>query len=73
MTDTKNDQQPEPETREGKRARHFKGVVGDLLEEVVEVMEEARKEGFAINFNITQNNEGQYILDPQNLSITKRW
>jgi hypothetical protein len=71
MTDTQNDQQPE--SREGKRARHFKGVVGDLLEEVIELMEEARKEGFAINFNITQNNEGQYILDPQNLSITKRW
>jgi hypothetical protein len=71
MTETQNEQQPE--SREGKRARHFKSAVGDLLEEVVEVMEEARKEGFDVTFNITRNPEGQHILDPQHLAITKRW
>ena len=60
-----------PESREGKRARHFKNRMMDLLEEVTEVMNEAGKEGFEIQFSIQPIPEG--VQSVAMLKIIKTW
>lgn len=69
---TEQDAAP-PESREGKRARHYKASLLNMLEEIVEVMEEARKEGFITEFNISRDPEGRYMLAPDSPALIKRW
>lgn len=59
------------DTREGKRARYFKARIGDLLEELIEEMEAARKEGFLTNFQVGQTPEQAYMLG--SLELIKKW
>lgn len=61
------------ESREGKRARQFKSQVLDLMEEVVDIMEQARKEGFEVQFSVQRNAEGANIINNELLKVIKVW
>lgn len=61
------------ETSEGKRARYHRGQVYSLLEELVLAMEDARSEGFVVQFTIPTDQEGRNVVAPENLSILKKW
>lgn len=60
-------------SREGRIARIYKARVLSLLEDVVGVMEEARKEGFVIDFSIPRNETGENIFNTEFVKVTKSW
>lgn len=60
-------------SREGCIARIYKARVFSLLEEVVGVMEGARKEGFVIDFSIPRNEAGENIFKTEFVKVTKSW
>lgn len=61
------------ESNEGKRARKIKSQVLNLLEEVVDLMEEARKEGFEVQFSVQRNADGVNIINGDLLKVVKSW
>ncbi len=62
------------ESSEGKRARYFKSQVLNMMEEVVLMMEEARKEGFEVQFNVARNQEtGANFINNELLKVIKVW
>lgn len=61
------------ESSEGKRARYFKSQVLNMMEEVVLMMEEARKEGFEVQFNVARTPEGANIINNELLKVIKVW
>jgi hypothetical protein len=61
------------ESSEGKRARKIKSQVLNLLEEVVDLLEEARKEGFEVQFTIQRNQEGANFINNDLLKVIKVW
>ncbi len=64
----------ESETRDGRRARFFKGEIMSALEEVVELMEQARSEGFLTEFSVSADPAtGKYSLPQGGVTIVKRW
>jgi len=60
-----------PVTRESRRARALKAEMSNLLEDVVDLMNEARGEDFDITFAINKNAEGKNEV--VSLVITKTW
>lgn len=61
------------ESSEGKRARKIKSQVLNLMEEVVDLMEEARKEGFEVQFNVARDEKGANIINNELLKVIKVW
>ena len=62
------------ESSEGKRARYFKSQVLNMMEEVVLMMEEARKEGFEVQFSVQRNQEtGAHFINNELLKVIKVW
>mgnify|MGYP003385589929 CR=1 FL=1 len=61
------------ESNEGKRARKIKSQVLNLMEEVVDLMEEARKEGFEVQFNVARDEKGANIINNELLKVIKVW
>ncbi len=62
------------ESNEGKRARKIKSQVLNLMEEVVDLMEEARKEGFEVQFTVARNQEtGANFINNELLKVVKVW
>jgi len=62
------------ESSEGKRARYFKSQVLNMMEEVVLMMEEARKEGFEVQFTVQRNQEtGANFITNDLLKVIKVW
>ena len=76
MTDTPHD---EPvagsESREGKQARRHKAHIANILGELVEALEDARKDGFLTEFMLTRDNapDSPYRLGPDYPTLIKRW
>jgi len=62
------------ESSEGKRARKIKSQMLNLMEEVVDLMEEARKEGFEVQFSVARNQEtGVNFINNDLLKVIKVW
>ena len=59
------------ETSEGRMARRHKTVMTNLLADVVEAMEAARKDGFHVEFGVGGGLEQPYAVNV--LTIIKRW
>lgn len=72
MSDT--EQTTIPITRESKRAIHFKTEVLAMLQEVADVMNVARGEGFDVVFSVAQNPETkEHYINGDLVRITKSW
>jgi hypothetical protein len=72
MTDATNDTFV-IESNEGKRARKIKSQVLNMMEEVVDLMEEARKEGFEVQFSVQKNADGANFINNDLLKVIKVW
>lgn len=59
------------ETTEARMARRHKTVVANLLADVVEAMEAARKDGFHVEFGVSGGMERPYEVTT--LAVIKRW
>jgi len=44
-----------------------------MMEEVVDLMEEARKEGFEVQFSVQKNAEGANFINNDLLKVIKVW
>lgn len=61
------------ESSEAATARRIKMKISDALVDVVQVFEDARRDGFTVAFAINPNKDRQGAFEVQGLTVTKSW